>query len=82
MSLCKYKNALGIPNEGVHSYRFLNVAIADVIMTIILAFFVSFIFKVSFLYITISLFALGILLHRLFCVRTTVDKLLFPNVTN
>jgi hypothetical protein len=82
MSLCKYKNALGIPNEGIHSYRFLNVAIADVIMTIILAFFISYIFKVSFLYITISLFALGILLHRLFCVRTTVDKLLFPNVTN
>jgi hypothetical protein len=25
------------------------------------------------------LFILGIIFHRLFCVRTTVDKLLFPN---
>jgi hypothetical protein len=22
---------------------------------------------------------LGIILHRIFCVRTTIDKLLFPN---
>jgi hypothetical protein len=79
MSLCKYKNALGVPNKGIHSYRFMGLAIMDVIMTIILAFFISYFFKISFLYTTISLFALGIILHRLFCVRTTIDKLLFPN---
>jgi len=79
MNLCKYKNSLGVPNEGAHSYRFLGVAIVDVIMTIILAFFISYIFKISFVYTSISLFILGIILHRLFCVRTTIDKLLFPN---
>jgi hypothetical protein len=26
------------------------------------------------------LFILGIILHRMFCVRTTVDRLVFPNV--
>ena len=26
----------------------------------------------------IVLFVLGIILHRVFCVRTTIDKLLFP----
>ena len=82
MSLCKYKNALGIPNEGIHSYRFLGLAIVDVIMTIILAILISYFFKISFLYTSISIFVLGIILHRLFCVRTTIDKLLFPNVTN
>ena len=82
MSLCKYKNALGIPNEGMHSYRFLGLAIVDVIMTIILAILISYFFKISFLYTSISIFVLGIILHRLFCVRTTIDKLLFPNVTN
>jgi hypothetical protein len=82
MSLCKYENSLGIPNKGIHSYRFLNLAIADVIMTIIVAMLISYIFKISFIYTAISLFILGIILHRLFCVRTTIDKLLFPNARN
>jgi len=79
MNLCKYKNILGIPKKGIHSYRFLGLAIADVLMTIIGAFLIAYFFKLSFFYTTIALFVLGILLHRLFCVRTTIDKLLFPN---
>lgn len=79
MNLCKYKDLFGIPKTGVHSYRFLNLAIADVIMTIIGAGLISYLFKISFVFTTISLFILGIILHRLFCVRTTIDKLLFPN---
>ena len=78
-NLCKYKDILGVPCEGIHSYRFGGVAIMDVIMTIIAGFFISYFFKKSFLYTTIFLFVLGIILHRLFCVRTTVGKFLFPN---
>lgn len=78
MSLCKYKDALGIPNQGLHSYRFLNLAIVDVIMTFLAAILLSYFFKISLLYTSIFLFSLGIILHRLFCVRTTIDKLLFP----
>ena len=79
MNLCKYKNALGIPGKGIHSYRLFGVAIADVIMTIIGAYILAYIFKWSFIYTLITLFILGIVLHRLFCVRTTIDKLLFNN---
>ena len=75
--LCKYKNALGIPGQGIHSYRFFNFAIVDVIMTILAAYIFSIFFKTSFLYTTIGMFSLGIFLHRIFCVRTTIDKLLF-----
>lgn len=75
---CKYKDALGIPKQGIHSYRFLGVAIMDVIMTIIGAFIISYAYKISFLKTALFLFALGIILHRIFCVRTTIDKLLFP----
>ena len=82
MDLCKYKNALGIPSKGIHSYRFLGIAIADVLMTILGAIIISYWFKFPFLYTLMSLFILGIVLHRLFCVRTTIDKLLFPNVKN
>ena len=79
MDLCKYKNALGVPGKGIHSYRLFGVAIADVIMTIIGAILISFSFKTNLMYTIICLFLLGIFLHRLFCVRTTVDKVLFPN---
>jgi hypothetical protein len=79
MDLCKYKNALGEPGKGIHSYRLFGVAIADVIMTIIGAWLISYFFKLSFVKTLIVLFLLGIILHQLFCVRTTVDKILFPN---
>jgi uncharacterized membrane protein len=77
MNLCKYKDALGIPGKGIHSYRIFNIAIADVVMTIIGAYILSLIFKTPFLYTLIALFVLGIILHKIFCVRTTIDKFLF-----
>jgi hypothetical protein len=82
MNLCKYKNLLGEPAKGIHSYRFMNIAVMDVIMTLIGALVISYLTKVSFLLIALGLFILGIILHRLFCVRTTVDKLLFPTKNN
>ena len=75
--LCKYKNALGIPGKGIHSYRIFNIAIMDVIMTVIGAVILSYLFGWSFAWTLLALFLSGIILHRLFCVRTTVDKLLF-----
>lgn len=78
MSLCKYKNSLGVPGEGVHSYRVFDISIVDVIFTIIGAFIISWAFKIDFLWTCVGLFSAGIFLHRLFCVRTTVDKLIFP----
>lgn len=79
-SLCKYKDILGEPGKGVHSYRIMNIAVVDVILTILVAFLISYFFKFNFWYTLIIFFLLGIVLHRLFCVRTTIDKLLFPNV--
>jgi hypothetical protein len=82
VDLCKYKYALGVPGKGIHSYRLFGVAIADVIMTIIGSFIISYLFKLPFLYVTLFVFILGIFLHRIFCVRTTIDKLLFPSLIN
>jgi len=80
MNLCKYKNILGEPGKGVHSFRVFGVAIVDVILTIILAYFISRVCRFHFGYTLLSVFVLGIFLHRIFCVRTTIDKLLFPNL--
>ena len=76
--LCQYKNIFGKVGKGVHSYRIFNIAIVDVMLTILLAFIIYlFIPKYNFFIILILLFILGIFLHRIFCVRTTIDKLLF-----
>ena len=77
MNLCKYKNALGEPKKGIHSYRLFGLAIADVIMTILGAYLISYFLNISFTYTLIILFGLGIFLHHIFCVRTTVDKIIF-----
>jgi hypothetical protein len=73
-SLCKYRDIFGKVGEGIHSYRFFNIAIADVLQTIIGALILSYITKWSFWWVLGGLFLLGIILHRLFCVPTTVDK--------
>lgn len=78
-SLCKYKNALGQPGEGIHSYRIADIAVADVIMTLVAAYLITLIYGVSFVYSAVGLFGAGIILHRVFCVRTTVDKMLFSS---
>ncbi len=77
---CKYKDILGKPKTGLHSYRVFNIAIMDVVFTFLFAKFIqTYIMKeTDYLLILFFSFILGIILHRIFCVRTTVDKLLFP----
>lgn len=79
MNLHKYKNALGMPNKGIHSYRVFGLAIADVILTILGAGIISHFSKYNFFIVLILFFILGGFLHRIFSVRTTLDKLFFPN---
>ena len=85
MSLCKYKNIFGEPNTGIHTVRIFNIAIFDVLGTIIVGILLQFLllrifsFYIDLTLVLVILFSLGILLHRLFCVRTTIDKLLFSD---
>jgi uncharacterized membrane protein len=75
--LCKYKDIFGIPKTGAHKYRLFNIAVVDVIATIIVGLIISYIFHLNIWLILIILFLLGIIIHRLFCVKTTVDITLF-----
>jgi len=86
MSLCKYKNMFGEPNTGAHKIRIFDFAIVDIVMTVIVAFIIYYVMirirpqlanTKNLLLVIVGLFVLGIIMHRLFCVRTTVDKLLF-----
>jgi len=74
---CKYKDALGKPKEGIHSFRVFGFAIIDVGMTVVGAGVLAWFFRWSFWITLLVLFFVGIALHRLFCVRTEVDRLLF-----
>lgn len=79
MNLCKYKNIFGEVGKGIHSYRIFNIAIVDLLFTVLVAYLIHrfLLSDYSLTIILIVLLLLGIIMHRLFCVRTTVDKLLF-----
>ena len=79
MELCKYKDIFDKPGCGVHRHRLFNIAIVDVVMTLVMGCIISYTFSYSLLIVTIILFIMGIVLHRMFCVRTTIDKILFSN---
>ena len=78
--MSQVNDALG----NLRSYKFFQIAIFDVVATIIGAFllwkglthFTE--LKVSFLFVMCGMFLFGIVSHRIFGIRTTVDKFLFP----
>jgi hypothetical protein len=77
LDLCKYKNLFGKPGEGLRKYRILDIAIYDTAVVIIIGLLISY-FTGYNIWLTLAvLFISGIIAHRLFCVRTGVDKLLF-----
>lgn len=77
MNLCKYKDVFGRPKEGAHSWRIFDVAVVDVVLTLIIAGLVTRYSQIPLWQTALALFAVGIASHRAFCVRTTVDKWLF-----
>jgi len=77
MNLCKFKDIFGKPNTGLHSIRIFNIAIVDVLLTVLLAYIIANVFHTRIYVTLLVLFVSGIILHRLFCVKTTVDKFLF-----
>jgi hypothetical protein len=77
MNKCPFKNLFGAPGTWVHQYRFMDIAIVDVLATLVASFVISKVSGYPLLNVTVFMFLLGIILHRIFCVRTTVDKILF-----
>ena len=75
---CDLRDIFGEVGKGVHSIRIFNIAIVDVLLTILGAYILFLMFPfIDFFTILLILFILGIVAHRIFCVRTTVDKMLF-----
>lgn len=74
---CKYKDIFGKPGEGIHSARFLGMASVDLLGTIIFCCIVSLIFKSNFFITTICVFLFAVIFHKLFCVDTKLNKMIF-----
>jgi len=72
----KYRDVLGVPGKGVHSMRFLGLAVFDVVGTLLIALFVAWRMEWSYGWTVVTAFAFGIVLHAMFGVRTTVAKML------
>ena len=80
LDLCHYKDIFGRPREGAHAYRLFDIAVVDVAATVLLALVIARLFGLSFWKSLVVLFIIGIISHRAFCVRTTVDKWVFSNL--
>ena len=77
-TLCKYKDIFGKPNTGLHKYRIFNIAIIDVVATLILAKIIQYIVNsksVRYSSYVILLLVLSVIVHKLFCVDTTITRL-------
>lgn len=77
MSLCQYSNIFGEPNIGVHSIRIFGIALVDFGLTVLAGFLIARFFRLNFWWTLFALLVLGIIVHRIFCVRTTINKLFF-----
>ena len=76
---CRFKgfrDIFGEPGTGVHAYRFLDTAVVDYFVTILLAMILTKVTKIPLVLTTILLFVLGIVLHVLFGVETSTLKYL------
>lgn len=72
----KYKDIFGKPNEGVHAIRFMDIAIIDLIFTIIGAIIISYFMKQKLIIILILLLIIGEIAHILFGVETKIINIL------
>ena len=76
--MCKYKNLFGEPRAGLRKYRIMDIAVMDTVVTVAFVAVLSWAFSWPFWWTLLAVFVLGIVVHRMFCVRTGIDKWLFP----
>ncbi|SVA47731.1 uncharacterized protein METZ01_LOCUS100585 [marine metagenome] len=55
----------------------MNIAVVDVVMTILFSYMISKKYKLNFKKTLLNMFLIGIISHEMFCVKTTINKLLF-----
>ena len=77
MSFCKYKDMFGKPNEGIHKDRIFGLALWDVVGMIILILVIYSTTSMGIGMISVIVLLLTIALHKLFCVDTALNVMIF-----
>lgn len=80
MKLCEYKDIFGRPKEGAHSFRLWNVAMVDLVLTVMFAYYFARRYDYKFVYVLGVTLLSGIITHRLFCVNTTINETIFGKI--
>jgi len=83
IDLEQYKDAFGVAGlkTGWRKYRILGISIFDVVVVLICCVPIAWLTGVDYWKTLVIVFILGIIIHRAFAVRTTIDKTLFPNAS-
>ena len=76
MSGCPYRFMFGKPGEGPHAYRFMGIAVVDLILTFIAAWLITIGTGYSIQVTFGSLFILGEVLHYYYGTQTAVLTML------
>ena len=77
MDICKYKNIFGEERKGLHSFRIFDIAIIDLLLTILFAYFISKKYNYNIKLILFLLLILSVIIHKIFCVKTTLTNIFF-----
>jgi len=75
-NLCQFKDALGKPGEGIRKYRIFDISVVDFVLAIVLGLLFAKIFKIKKINGVLISFLLGIISHKIFCVDTTINKVI------
>jgi hypothetical protein len=76
MATCPFKDLFGAPRTGVHSLRFMGIAVVDTALTIVGAAVIARAIHQPFWIVFLILFIVGEIMHVAMCVDSTVARLL------
>jgi hypothetical protein len=78
--LCKYRDINGRPGEAQHAKRIGAFALFDVLVSIACAALTAYLFNWNFAVVLTLIIIAGILVHRLFCVNTALNVMIFGEI--
>ncbi len=65
---CQFKNIFGPASQGIHSWRIFDTPIVDWVGTFVLAYGLSHVSHINFVWSLLIMIALGAIIHSLMCV--------------
>lgn len=75
--LSDLSNIFGAPGTGIHSVRLGGIAIIDVVLSLVLALCITLATGQNMIKVSLCVFLAGVAFHRLFNVKTTLDRAIF-----